>query len=373
MEAVTELRLVERLLDPRVSIPVIVARDGIVTSWNDAARELFDGDVGRPVEELFAPGSRSKLEDTLAAAPGSCEVQSWGGQSDPETLQVVAIELAPDMRLLFVNRVGVRYSEAMEHVLLQANRHLANLTREVSRQSAELEAARNRFEALAEQRERFIAMLAHDVRGALNNILLSVEVILGAGENVPFALMSKALGSISRSSTRVAQLVDTVLESARTETGRIVLDAALVSIREVAQGAIETYDLTATRAGVRLELVDQLGDAVVSGDRVRLGQIAGNLIENAIRYSPHGGRVTVELSGTPQTVRLTVRDEGPGIPAEQREQIFERFVQGPGTSGSLGLGLCVAHELVGLHGGRIFVEDVVPSGTALVVELPRVG
>ncbi len=373
----SDIDVVQLLLDPRVAIPVIVVRDGTIVSSNEAARALFEGGVDQPIEALFTADSRRKLTEALAAAPASCEVQAQRGGRDPEAMRLAAVPLGPDARLLLVVRTGVEYSEPMARQLLQANNHLANLTRELSHRSAELDAARTRFESLADLREHFVSMLAHDVRGALQGIMVNTEVMEIAGASGSTELWSKTLGRIHRSATWVMELVEKVLEAARTETGRMMLDARPVSIRTVAHDAVEIYAPIADRAGVGLELVDRLGDAAVSADRVRFAQVVGNLIENAIRHSPSGGTVTVELSATAQVVRLAVRDQGPGIPVELRERLFERFVQGTGKgsgrTGSLGLGLYVAHELVKLHAGRILVEDVAPHGSALIVELPRSG
>lgn len=373
MEAVSDVDVVGLLLDPRVAIPVLVVRDGIIASSNDAARALLGGDVDQPIEALFTAGSRDKLAAALAAAPASCEVQARSGGRDPQVVRLAAVPLGPDTRLVLAVQTGVEYSESMAQQLLEANNHLANLTRELSRQSAEIQAARTRFESLADLREHFVSMLAHDVRGALHGIALSLEVLERADASRSAELWNQVRARIQRSTNRVMELVEKVLEAARTESGRIILDAGPVSIRAVARDMIEIYAPIADRAGVGLDLVDQLGDALISADRVRFGQVVGNLIENAIRHSPSAGTVTVELSATAQVVRLAVRDQGPGIPVELRERLFERFVQGGGRSGSLGLGLYVAHELVKLHGGRIVIEDVVPHGAALIVELPRAG
>lgn len=373
MEAVTGADLVELLLDRRVAVPVIVVRDGTIASSNQAARELLDGHVGQAIEALFAADSRGKVTAALAAAPASCEVQARRSGTDPEPVCLAVIPLGPDTRLIVVARIGVQYSEPMAQQLLAVNTHLANLTRELSRQSAEITAARTRFESLADLREQFVSVLAHDVRGALQGIVLSAEVLERADASTATAPARQALACIQRSASRVVELVDKVLEAARTETGRITLDLRHVSLGAVARDALEIYAPIADRAGVGLALVDRLGDAVVAADRVRLGQVVGNLLENAIRHSPARGTVTVELSATAQTVHLAVRDQGPGIPAELRERLFERFVQGAGSSGSLGLGLYVAHELVKLHAGRILIEDVAPRGVALIVELPRSG
>jgi signal transduction histidine kinase len=373
VEAVSDVEVVKLLLDRRVAIPVLVVHAGTIASSNEAARDLLEGGVGQPIEALFVADSRSKLTRALDAAPASCEVHAHRGGRDPEPMRLAAVPLAPDTRLVLVAQVGEVYSESMAQQLLRANTHLANLTRELARQSAELDVARARFESLADRREYFVSMLAHDVRGALQGIVLNADVMERADPSRPLEPWGKALARIRRSATRVVELVEEILEAARTETGQMVLDPRPVSPRAVAHDAVEIYAAIADRAGVRLELVDRLGGAVISADRVRFGQVIGNLIENAIRHSPSAGTVTVELSATAQLVHLAVRDQGPGIPVELRERVFERFVHGAGTSGSLGLGLYVAHELVKLHAGRILIEDVAPHGAALIVELPRSG
>lgn len=373
MEAVSDVDVVERLLDRRVAIPVLLVRDETIASRNEAARELLGGDVDQPIEALFTADSRSKLIGALAAAPASCEIQARRSGQNPVAVRLATVPLAPDVCLVLVAQIGVEYSASMAEQLLQSNTHLANLTRELSRRSAELDAARTSFESLAGLREHFVSMLAHDVRGALQGIVLNTELLASADASRSIELWSKTIARIHRSATRVVELVENVLETARTEAGRVMLDAQPVSLRTVAYDAVEIYAPIADRAGVRLELVDRLGDAVISADRVRFGQVVGNLIENAIRHSPPTATVTVELSATAQVVHLAVRDQGPGIPVELRERLFERFVQGTGAGGSLGLGLYVANELVKLHGGRIQIEDVLPHGTVLVVELPRSG
>ena len=371
MEAMSDAQLLDLLLDRRIAIPAIVVRDGRIASWNAAAHELLGGDVGRPVEALFDAGSRRKLAEAMAAAPASCEVQVRPRGNEAVPARVAAVPLGPTDHLLLVAGIAPEYSELMARQLLVANDHLATLTRDLARQSVELEAARTRFESLAELREHFVSMLAHDVRGALQGIVLNAEVIGHAEASGATETLHKALQRIRGNATRVVELVEKVLETARTETGRITLDARPLSLRAVARETIEIYAPIADAESIRLELVDHAGDALVPGDRVRLGQVLGNLVENALRHSPARGIVTLELSATPEVVRLAVRDQGPGIPPELRERIFERFVRGRGTGGSLGLGLYVARQLVELHHGRILVEDVAPHGASLVIEIPR--
>ena len=371
MEAMSAAQLLDLLLDRRVAIPAIVVREGKIASWNAAAHELLGGDVGRPIETLFDAGSRRKLAEAMAAAPASCEVQLRPRGGEPVPARVAAVPLGPGGHLILVAGIAPEYSQPMAKQLLAANDQLANLARDLARQSAELEAARTRFESLADLREHFVSMLAHDVRGALQGIVLNVEAIAHAEASGATEKLHKALQRIRGNAKRVVELIEKVLETARTETGRITLDARPISLRTVARETLEIYAPIAEADGIGLELVDRAGDELVSGDRVRLGQALGNLVENALRHSPARGLVTLELSATPQVVRIAVCDQGPGIPPELRERIFERFVRGRGRGGSLGLGLYVARQLVELHHGRIFVEDVAPHGASFVIEIPR--
>src|SRR5262249_17559399 len=235
VETVTDAGVVELLLDRRVAVPVIVVRDGTIASSNEAARELLHGDVGQAIEALVAADSRSKLTAALVAAPASCEVQARRSGKDPELMRVAVVPLGPDTRLVLVAHIGVEYSEPMAQQLLAVNNHLANLTRELSCQSAKIAAARARFESLADLREQFVSMLAHDVRAALQGIVLNVEVLERGDARGGTAPWSHAVARIQRSATRVVELVEKVLEAARTESGRITLDVQPVSLAAVAR------------------------------------------------------------------------------------------------------------------------------------------
>ncbi len=362
--------VIESLMHPRIAIPALVVTGRAITRWNDAAHDLLGGKLGQPIDVSFDIASRAKVLAALAAAPASCEVLLCAMGREPTPTQLSTVPIRQDAQLVLVARTGENSSESMAKRLLEANDHLTNLTRELSKQSAELEAARQRFESLADLRAHFVSMLAHDVRGALQGIVLSSDVIERAAQQGAGEEIAKGVGRVRGGAQRIRELVEKVLESARAESDHMIMDARPVSMRTVAQEAFETYAPVAGAAGITVSLIEHGGAGMLAGDRVRLGQVVGNLIENAIRHSPAGGTITVEVSEAPDLVRLAVRDQGPGIPYAVRDRLFDRFIRGPGRSGSLGLGLYVARQLVHLHHGRIVVEDVVPHGAAFVIEIP---
>jgi signal transduction histidine kinase len=362
--------LLDLLLDRTPTIMAMTIRDRTVVRASQGARDVLHVEPGQPLDPVFDERSRRKLADALRDTPATCELQALV-KNRLIPVRVAVLPIDGGEHLVLVGRVGVEYAEALTRQLLAANDHLANVTRELGRQTAELDAARRRFEGLAELREHFVSMLAHDVRGALQSVVLANDRLERDFQSGHPGQVMALIDRTRHNTRRILELVDKVLEAARTEAGQITIDAKPVALGGVVRDAVETYRSLAESREIELAVVEPSGADVVSGDRVRLGQVAGNLIENAIRHSPPGTTVTIETMPRPGAVRVAVRDQGPGIPLALRDRIFERFVQGPDTGGSLGLGLYVARKLVELHHGQIFVESIAPHGAALVIDLPR--
>ena len=122
-----------------------------------------------------------------------------------------------------------------------------------------------------------------------------------------------------------------------------------------------------------LETAVPEGDLLIAGDPTKILWALSNLIANGLRYTPRGGQVTIGASAEDGVVRVSVSDTGPGIPPEQRERIFQRFVQGQdgGEPGATGLGLAIVRDIVQAHGGRIFLDSEVGHGSRFTLELPR--
>jgi signal transduction histidine kinase len=234
-----------------------------------------------------------------------------------------------------------------------------------------LEAARRDLER---QRDEFFSSVSHDLRTPVAAIKAAISVVL-ANEpaNLP-APLHRLLGNIDMAADELATLIEDLLEIARLQAGRIELWRTDLDVRDVVKRAARAVEPLLDLRGQRLEL--SLPDTPVeaSVDAERLGRVLRNLLGNAQKYGREGGVIGVSLDDRDAEVCLSVTDDGPGIPPEEHERIFERFYRvkdssSVGPVGS-GLGLAIARGLVDLHGGRLWVESTPGHGSTFFVRLP---
>ncbi|QKT03344.1 response regulator [Ectothiorhodospiraceae bacterium 2226] len=237
-----------------------------------------------------------------------------------------------------------------------------------------LEVERKAAEEANTARDRFLAMISHELRTPLNAITGWVQV-LGLRKDLPEAAM-RGLEIIERSGWAQAQLIDDLLDVSRILAGKLRLETAPVDLAAVATAAIASAQPQADAKDIRL--VPRLGDhsVVVQGDVARLRQIISNLVVNAIKYTPEGGEVSVELREDADAVEVEVADNGVGIAPNDLPRMFGLFEQvETGTrrrGGGLGLGLAIVKQLVELHGGEVrLLSDGEGRGTTARVRLPR--
>ena len=236
-------------------------------------------------------------------------------------------------------------------------------------------AARREAEAASQAKDEFLAALSHELRTPLHALRLWAGV-LRSGLGDPQAL-TRAADTIDRNAILQARLVDDLLDVSRIVSGKLQLVLERVDLRAIVEAAAETARAAALNKGVALIQDLDPGAAAVQGDATRLQQVVWNLLANAVRFTPAGGRVEIRLRRTDGAAVLTVIDSGRGIAAELLPHVFDRFRQGEsGTTrshGGLGLGLSIARQLVELHGGTI--EAASPGeggGATFTVRLPVV-
>jgi signal transduction histidine kinase len=228
--------------------------------------------------------------------------------------------------------------------------------------------------AEVETRDRFIAMLGHELRNPLAAIRTSVEILLQFGSSDSDLLATQA-EVIRRQSTHMARLVDDLLDVARLTSGRVTLSKAPIDLREIVQRSVEGIRLAVGDEAHRISINLPSNEVVVDGDAIRLEQVVGNLLSNAIRYSPKSARIDVVLQVLENEVLIHIRDEGEGIDPELLPRIFDPFVQSTQaldrTRGGLGLGLAIVKSLVLQHGGGVTAtSEGKGRGSKFVVRLP---
>lgn len=222
-----------------------------------------------------------------------------------------------------------------------------------------------------ELREQFLAMLGHELRNPLAAIRLAIEALNQSGP----PSQSKEHDVIDRQSRHLARLVEDLLDVARVTRGKIALQRELLDICDVVRGCFAAHAPTARACGVEFTLRGDSTPRWVDGDRLRLEQVVGNLLTNAIKYTPAGGAVTVTLAASDESVRFQVADTGVGIAEEALPRIFDLFAQVEASmdraKGGLGLGLTMSRNLVELHGGRLdAASEGRGRGSSFTVTLP---
>jgi signal transduction histidine kinase len=175
--------------------------------------------------------------------------------------------------------------------------------------------------------------------------------------------------NIDLASARLAHLVNELLDISRIQAGRLVIEPEPANVSDLVANVAGRIQANAPQHEIRTHVQPEV-DGIV--DPLRIEQVVTNLLDNAVRYSPEGGPIDLELEATDaHTVRIVVTDRGIGIAPEHRDHIFEAFYQAtPGQAG-LGLGLHISRQIVELHGGRIAAEHPSEGGTRFVIQLPR--
>ncbi len=233
--------------------------------------------------------------------------------------------------------------------------------------------AADRTELVNVERARrdFVSNVSHELRTPLAAIKLMIETVLLSDDDAEARAMF--LPRVAREVDRMVALVEDLLELARSESGRIALRRERIDLGEVATATVNTFAQRADRLAVELDL-DAPEAVELEADRDKLMQVAMNLVDNALRYTPPGGTVTVSVARERGRGVLRVRDTGEGIPYNDLERIFDRFYvvnqsRSRDRSGT-GLGLSIARELIEAHGGSIGVESVFGEGATFTCRLP---
>ncbi|TKC97057.1 GAF domain-containing protein [Polyangium fumosum] len=222
-------------------------------------------------------------------------------------------------------------------------------------------------------KDEFLGVVSHELRTPLNAILGWARMLRTGA--VREGNQPRALESIERNAVHQAKLIDDLLDASRITAGKLRLDPSVLELAPVVETAVHAVTPGATNREISLHTTFDTNSVPIFGDPSRLQQVVWNLLSNALKFTPKGGRIDVRLARTGDEAVLVVSDSGRGIRAELLPHIFERFRQGDGTltraSGGLGLGLSIVRHLVEAHGGTVRAESDGPdTGAKFTVKLP---
>jgi len=233
--------------------------------------------------------------------------------------------------------------------------------------------ARSEAERASRMKDEFLATLSHELRTPLNAILGWSQILVGQGRTDQD--LTEGLAAIERNARVQTQIIEDLLDMSRIISGKVRIDVQFVDLASVVRAAADTLKPAADAKGVRFQLVLDPGAGPVNGDPNRLQQVFWNLLNNAIKFTPRGGRVQVLLECVNSRLQLSVIDTGEGISAEFLPFVFDRFRQSDASTtrrhGGLGLGLAIVKQLVELHGGNVLARSPgAGNGATFVVSLP---
>jgi signal transduction histidine kinase len=283
---------------------------------------------------------------------------------DPEDALVPSRETV-ELLEIFGNLAGV----AIENARLQ---------RQHDHHAGELEAAGRRVQELHALKTDFISTVSHELRTPLGAIRAYVDTLLSAREEeVPFEQQQGFLKVIHEESERLSRLIESMLDLSRFDAGAMRHVRQPVEFAEILEEAVEELLPGAQAAQVDLKAHIDAADTRIEADRDQIKQLVLHLGNNAVKFTPAGGSVTLRLVADARDVTLEVEDSGVGIPEPLLEKIFERFYQVDSSLvrryGGMGLGLAICKSIVDWHGGRLSAESVPSRGSRFTVVLPRNG
>ena len=356
-----------------------------VTSWNEGAKRMFGHSaqemLGQPITVLMPDERREEALELLGrvvAEDRVAHLETVRGRGDGETVHI-AFTYSPIRdsagRVVGISAIGQDitgrvHSEADRERLLAAEKDARTFAEAAQR---DLAAQNERLRELDRLKDEFIALVSHELRTPLTSIRGYTELLLDGEAGELTDDQRQFLGVVERNSHRLLHLVGDLLFLAQVEAGKLVLDIGALDLGAVASESVETARPQAEAKGITLTLAT--GPVpLIAGDRARIAQLLDNLVSNAVKFTPEGGRVDVRVRAVKDQAVLEVRDSGMGIPAGEQEFLFQRFFRTSAATEQAiqgtGLGLAISKAIVEAHSGRITVASEEGAGTTFHVALP---
>jgi PAS domain S-box-containing protein len=361
------------VLDCALDAVIGMDERGTVTFWNPRAAEIFGWSVaeaqGRNLAELvIRPADREAFREGLARNTGGGD-WPWLGRRR----ELLALRRDRSHFPVEISVVARRQGEKWHFNVFAAD--ITERKRNEERALSAEQSARRSAEDANRMKDEFLATVSHELRTPLSAIAGWAQVLREG--SLSEADVGKAVASIDRNARAQSQLISDLLDVTRIVSGKLHLELQPLSPAHVLEAAADTVRPSADAKGVALELDAPPGLPAVNGDMNRLQQVVWNLMANAVKFTPAGGRVRASAEADGDQVVIKVEDSGEGISPEFLPHVFERFRQAEGSGGrrhgGLGLGLAIASQLTEMHGGTISAHsEGTGRGAVFTVRLPGV-
>ncbi|HET6893043.1 MAG TPA: PAS domain S-box protein, partial [Pyrinomonadaceae bacterium] len=347
--------------------------EGIITSWNRGAEHVFGYTaaeaIGKPITMLIPP-------DRLDEEPAILQRVREGKRVE----HYETVRRRKDGRLIDIS-LSVSPIKDEEGKIFGASKIARDISESKRAEKERLQllenerVARSEAEAANRLKDEFLATLSHELRNPLNVILGYAEVLLRSEEAKRSPFVKRTSEILKRNALAQSQLVRDLLDLSRLHMGKLSMNPETVSLGSIIDNAVETVHVEASTKGIEIRVEAPEEVLFVYADPLRMEQVVWNLLNNAVKFTPSGGTITVRLASENQHAVLQVEDTGQGIDPEFLPHVFEMFRQADATKSrrhaGLGIGLALVEELVRLQDGSVAVHSDGPGqGAKFTVSLP---
>jgi signal transduction histidine kinase len=334
----------------------------------ELARRVADADADADQVLRLARESAGRLLDAARAA---ADARLPLGEQTRAAVALLLGQREEEDRTLAAEREQA--DEMLKHERAEHREKLSALL-VLERQTTDLHLALERKSAdkAIWSRDDFLAQASHDLRGLMAAHKLYLAMFLKEGGDSEYSRrIAPQLATLLKIDAEMERIISDLVDVVAIEAGKLTVTPSPHSATELLTTATAVFEPLARERGQSLSVTPAPGDVNVMVDLTRAIQVLGNLLSNAIKFTPGDGKISVGFESTDDEVMFFVADTGPGVPAEQAAQIFERFVGSSSSTAGLGLGLFIAARLVDAHGGRLWLDNAPAPGAVFRFTLRR--
>jgi signal transduction histidine kinase len=356
-----EMNVSQLIVEKKKSEAIVASIPDPVIMTDEGNKLLLMNQAAQRLLRIKGTDWEGKSLDQIVSGEHWLKLLSRGGVTSEELAQrdtLLPIQ-QPDMQVLYFRPRQTTIVDESNKIL-----GVVTLLQDVTR-----------FKNLDRMKSEFIATVSHELRTPLTSINMAVDILSQEVLGKVNSPQRDMLATAKDDCERLTKLVKELLDLSRLESGKYELKRERINLRALVEESLKPLRLQFREKGIHLNTEIPLETPEVPGDQQQLSWVITNLVSNALRYTPADGTVTIHSDLVDDSVRVSVRDSGRGIPRDAVEVIFDKFVQvkqaTDATPGSVGLGLAIAKEVVEAHGGKIWVESSVGEGSTFFFTIPR--